>query len=129
MEAGSTLKVLIADDEHVIADTLGIILRTNGYETQSVYSGETAVAVAMEMKPDILITDVVMGEMNGIEAANLIQGQWPDCRIILFSGTATTFDLLHESKTAGRQFELLMKPMHPAALLEQLTHKQTYVTN
>jgi DNA-binding NtrC family response regulator len=128
MKAGSTLKVLIADDEHVIADTLGIILRTNGYETQSVYSGETAVAAAKQMKPDILITDVVMGEMNGIEAANLIHGQWPDCRIILFSGTATTYDLLQDSKTEG-QFELLMKPMHPSALLEQLTQKQAYVTN
>lgn len=122
MEAGSTLKVLIADDERVIADTLGMILRAKGYETQSVYSGETAVAAAKHMKPDILITDVVMGEMNGIEAANLIHGQWPDCRIILFSGTVTSYDLLRESNTDGQQFELLMKPIHPSALLEQLSY-------
>jgi CheY-like chemotaxis protein len=129
METGSTLRVLIADDERVIADTLGVILRTNGYETQSVYSGETAVAAALEMKPDILITDVVMGKMNGIEAANLIHGQLPDCRIILFSGNAATFDLLRKSRNEGQEFEMMTKPMHPAALLEQLTQRQTYATN
>lgn len=129
MKAGSTLRVLIADDEHVIADTLGAILRGNGYETQTVYSGETAVAAAIEMKPDILITDVVMGKMNGIEAANLIHGHLPGCRIILFSGNATTVDLLRKSRNEGQEFELLAKPMHPLALLEQLTHKRSYATN
>jgi DNA-binding NtrC family response regulator len=125
MEAGSTLRVLIADDERVIADTLGIILRTNGYETQSVYSGETAVEAAKQMKPDILITDVVMGKMNGIEAAKLIQGQLPDCRVILFSGNASTWDMIRDSRTKGQHYELLTKPMHPAALLQQLTHGQS----
>ena len=87
-------KVLVADDERVIADTLAIILNQSGFEATAVYSGEKAVETAKELRPDMLISDVIMTDLNGIDAAIKIREMLPACKILLFSGQAATADLL-----------------------------------
>ena len=62
-------KVLVADDERVIADTLAMILNQSGFEARAVYSGERALELAATLKPDMLISDVIMADLNGIDAA------------------------------------------------------------
>ena len=62
-------KVLIADDERVIADTLAAILNHGGFEARAVYSCPEALEIARTFSPDMLIADVIMAGMNGIEAA------------------------------------------------------------
>jgi CheY-like chemotaxis protein len=106
-------RVLIADDENLIADTLVLILNHKGFESSAVYRGEDAVETATALKPDIVLTDVVMGGMTGVEAAILIRRNVPGCRVILFSGQAETVDLLRHAKEDGHTFELLSKPVHP----------------
>jgi len=69
LESGKSLRVLVADDERVIANTLAHILNVSGFEAKAVYSGEMALEVAGELKPDVLISDVIMTGMTGIEAA------------------------------------------------------------
>jgi len=59
-------KVLVADDERVIADTLAIILNQSGFEATAVYNGEKAVETARTLRPDMVISDVIMTDMNGI---------------------------------------------------------------
>src|ERR1700758_4600583 len=86
-------KVLVADDERVIADTLAIILNQSGFEATAVYSGEKAVETAKSLRPDMLISDVIMSDLNGIDAAIKIRGMLPSCKILLFSGQAATADL------------------------------------
>ena len=113
-------KVLVADDERVIADTLSIILNQHGFEATAVYSGEKAVETAKTLKPDMLISDVIMTDMNGIDAAIKIRGMLPDCKILLFSGQAATADLLDRARTQGHEFEILAKPVHPQDLLARL---------
>ena len=108
--------VLVADDEKIIADTLTQILQLSGFTARAVYSGEDAVEVAKGLSPDILITDVIMGGMNGIEAAMHIQNTVPSCRIILFSGNAATANLLHDPDPD--RFVILCKPVHPTTLLK-----------
>ncbi len=120
MHKMSRQRVLIVDDECIIADTLALILDQHGFDTKAVYSGEHAVETAPELKPDVLISDVVMRGMNGIEAALRISVILPDCRIILFSGNAATADLLHDAKVHGHNFEILTKPVHPQVLLDRL---------
>jgi CheY-like chemotaxis protein len=119
-ETGNSTRVLIADDQHIIADTLALILKQCGFETKAVYSGEDAVEEAETMMPNVLISDVIMGGMNGIESAMAIRLKFPDCRIILISGQAATSDLLGDTKPEGRAFELLTKPVHPMAIFERL---------
>ena len=62
-------RVLVVDDERVIADTLAIILNQNGFEASAVYTGTAAVDRARDTRPDLIISDVIMPDMNGIDAA------------------------------------------------------------
>jgi DNA-binding NtrC family response regulator len=112
--------VLVVDDEMVIADSLAIILNENGYSAHAAYSGESALELAASLSPDILISDVVMGEMSGIELAIYFTKAYPDCRIVLISGHAITRDLLEWAAKSGYRFELIPKPAHPQELLDYL---------
>ena len=113
-------KVLVVDDEKVIADTLAIILNQNGYDASAVYSGKSAVERAQEVVPDLVISDVIMADMNGIEAAIAIRSVLPSTKILLFSGQAATADLLESARAQGHEFEILAKPVHPQDLLAKI---------
>ena len=113
-------KVLIADDEKVIADTLAQILNQHGYDASAVYTGSSAVEQATILRPELLISDVIMPDMNGIEAAIKIRDLLPSCKILLFSGQASTADLLENARKDGHEFEILAKPVHPQDLLAKL---------
>jgi CheY-like chemotaxis protein len=113
-------KVLVVDDERVIADTLAIILNQHGYDASAVYTGTDAVERARAVQPDLIISDVIMPDMNGIEAAISIRTFLPDCKILLFSGQAATADLLEVARSQGHEFEILAKPVHPQDLLAKL---------
>ncbi len=113
-------KVLVADDERVIADTLTMILNQSGFEARAVYSGEKAVELAQIFQPDMLISDVIMADLNGIDAAIRIRALLPGIKILLFSGQAATADLLEKARAQGYDFEILAKPVHPQDLLNRL---------
>lgn len=121
-------KVLVADDEQMIANTLAIILRNDGYDVRAVYSGEAAVELAQTFLPHILISDVIMQGMTGIEAAMEICAALPDCKILLFSGQAATANLLRDAKQRNYDFEIFAKPIHPADLLAKLRNHQMSVS-
>ena len=93
-EANHKPKVLVADDEPIIADTLAMILNQSGFETRAVYSGEKALEIASTFRPQMLISDVIMGELNGIDAAIRIRELLPEIKVLLFSGQAATANLL-----------------------------------
>lgn len=113
-------KVLVVDDERVIADTLAMILNQSGFDARAVYSGEKAVKLASTFTPDMLITDVIMADLNGIDAAIMIRSILPNIKILLFSGQAATADLLEKARAKGYEFEILAKPVHPQDLLSRL---------
>jgi len=113
-------RVLILDDEQVIANTLALILNRNGFEARAVYNAQDAIQTAQELSPDFLISDVVMEGMTGIDAAIRISQIVPNCRILLFSGQAATADLLQRAEADGHHFEILVKPIHPRLLLQRL---------
>jgi len=113
-------KILVADDERVIADTLAMILNQSGFEARPVYSGEAALALASTFEPDMLISDVIMADLNGIDAAIRIRNVLPNIKILLFSGQAATADLLEKARAKGYEFEILAKPVHPQDLLAKL---------
>ncbi len=119
-ETSAKPTVLVADDERVIADTLAIILNQSGFEATAVYSGEKAVEMARTLRPNMLISDVIMTDMNGIDAAIQIRSILPECKILLFSGQAATADLLESARARGHEFEILAKPVHPQDLLARL---------
>jgi CheY-like chemotaxis protein len=109
--------VLVVDDESAIADTLAEILIRTGYTAMPAYDAEEALETALLVPPELLITDVMLPGMSGVELAIRIRRIFPDCRILLFSGQAATADLLAAANRTGHKFELLSKPVHPSDLL------------
>ena len=120
IETNSKPRVLVADDEQVIANTLAIILNQAGFDARAVYSGESAIETVDAFQPNMLISDVIMTGMTGIEAAIEIRNRLPKCKILLFSGQAATADLLEKARAQGHEFEILAKPVHPTDLLAKL---------
>jgi CheY-like chemotaxis protein len=116
----SPLAVFVVDDEPVIASTLGEILRLSGYSATSFTSPLEALAAAQSRAPDLLISDVAMPGISGIDLAIQMKAQYPGCKILLFSGQAATLDLLEEARSHGHCFPLLQKPVHPSALLSKI---------
>ena len=98
-------RVLVADDDRVIAKTMSQILRLSGYEADMVCSGEEAVIVAAKTRPDVFISDVLMGGITGIEAAIRILKILPACRVILISGHANTAHQLDGARRKRHEFE------------------------
>jgi CheY-like chemotaxis protein len=113
-------KVLVVDDERVIADTLTIILNKSGYEATAAYSGEEAIQTVKTFQPDVLISDVIMSGLNGIDAAIEIYELIPLCQVLLLSGQAETHDLMSRARSAGHDFEVLAKPVPPIEILAWL---------
>lgn len=114
------LRVLIVDDVRLIADTLKLILSSAGYESESAYDGRMGLEVCRRMQPDLLISDVVMPKMSGIELAIAIRQELRNTHILLFSGEAVTEEMVVASRAHGYDFELLAKPIHPRELLEEV---------
>ena len=120
IKSEAVCRVLIADDERLIADTLAQILRACGHTVRVAYDGAEAITAAEQECPEIVLTDVLMPYVNGVQAAIQIRRQCPHARIILFSGQAITTDLLKEARAAGHDFEIWSKPLHPRELLSRL---------
>ena len=118
---GNKQRIYVVDDEHVIATTLAIILTQNGFDALAFGSAKEAITAAEALPPDLLLTDVVMPDMNGIELAIQFRQKYPDCKVLLFSGQAATNNLLEAAKGAGYDLELLSKPVHPQDLLARLS--------
>jgi CheY-like chemotaxis protein len=112
--------VLVVDDESAIADTLSEILSRSGYTAVTAYDGEEALESALLMPPEMLITDVQLPGMSGIELAITVKRVFPDCKILLFSGQASTAELLASADRAGHRFALISKPVHPTDLLKRI---------
>lgn len=112
--------ILVVDDESVIADTFTLILNLNGARAQAVYNAEAALETARQIKPDILISDIVMGQMSGVELAMRISAELPACRLILISGQSGSTDLPAETREKGYRFEFLEKPITPQRLLKHI---------
>jgi DNA-binding NtrC family response regulator len=112
--------ILVVDDERRIADTLALILQSNGYKTAVAYEGDSALAQTSKVRPDLLLTDVIMPGMNGIELALAVSKRLPECKVLLFSGQASTAELLERAQNQGCDFPLLSKPVHPEDLLKKV---------
>jgi CheY-like chemotaxis protein len=121
--------ILVVDDEAVIADTLGMILELNGFSVAIAYDGKSALSISQTIRPDLLLTDVAMPGMSGIDLAIEIQKNIPTCKVLLFSGQASTSDLLVAAHHKGREFTILAKPLHPTELLCHLSETLTSQTS
>ena len=110
-------RVFVVDDEFIIASTLATILQRNGFDAVFFTEPLAVLPAAREQAPDLLIADVMMPGLSGIDLAIALKQECPDCKVLLFSGQAATSDLLQAARDKGYNFRLLSKPVHPTDLL------------
>ena len=113
-------RILVVDDEPLIADTIVQILNRSGFLAEAAYGGREAIDTARRTNPELILSDVLMPHVDGVEAAITIQKFLPETRIVLFSGQAATVEILARARTRGYNFELLAKPLHPTQLIKHL---------
>ena len=114
------LRVLVVDDERAIADSLARILVQVGFDATAVYSGEAACDKAQALKPDVLVCDVMLTGISGVEAALEICRLLPNCRVILITGQLNTGEIFDRAKCLPSDFDLIRKPFHPEELIARL---------
>jgi CheY-like chemotaxis protein len=113
-------RILVVDDEPLIADTIVQILNRSGFIAEAAYGGREAIDAARRITPELILSDVLMPHIDGVEAAIAIQKFLPETRIVLFSGQAATVEILARARKRGYHFELLAKPLHPTQLIKHL---------
>lgn len=113
-------RILIVDDERTIADTLTTIFRAEGYEAFAAYNGLLGLEAALELQPDLVLSDVRMPGMDGVRMAIEIRKALPKVTVLLLSGQASTLDLLEQADGEDFHFELLAKPIAPREILRRV---------
>jgi DNA-binding response OmpR family regulator len=114
------IRVFVVDDEPIISTTMAMILRQEGFESHAFELPMEALRTSREIAPDLLVTDVNMPLLSGIELAIQVREYCPKCAVLLFSGVASTSDLLEKARSRGHNFEVLAKPVHPLELLDKI---------
>jgi CheY-like chemotaxis protein len=120
LESIMPTRILVVDDEKGIVETLTAILQMKGYQVDAAFDGVDGYETARRFNPDLIISDISMPKLNGIEMAIKITAELAGVRILLFSGQAMTLELLQEARTRGYSFECLLKPFHPIDLINKV---------
>ena len=123
MSSTSDPRIFVVDDEPVIASTLTAILKMHGFSATFFTSPLEALNAARVRSPDLLISDVEMPNLSGIDLAIQMKAQYPTCKILLFSGQPSTLDLVDAARTKGHDFDLLLKPVVPPEFLTEIRRR------
>ncbi len=113
-------KILVVDDDPVVLETILLVLQHNGFDVKGADNAEDALTKARFEPPDILISDILLPGLNGIDAAIRLRKFLPDCRVLLISGDTSATEALQNARAGGHVFEVLPKPTSPEVLLETL---------
>jgi adenylate cyclase len=113
-------RILIVDDNATNRDILAVRLATQGYELHQAADGEEALAAAQKLLPDVILLDVMMPKLNGIEVCRRLKGDLslPFMPIILVTAKAESRDIV-SGLDAGAD-EYLTKPVDQAALIARV---------
>jgi len=113
-----TPKILIVDDEPRMCDSLKVLLSNEGYETQTGYSGQEALACLAKCDIDLALLDIVMPDMNGLQIMDHIKKRNLDTFVIVITGHASV-DSAIESLRRGA-YDYLRKPFEFEELLKRV---------
>ena len=113
-------RVLVVDDDHLVADTLRLVFNANGYESEAVYSAADALARARTFAPGLLLCDISMPEQSGLQLAEAVHSEMPDCKLLMLTAYASNALKVeqHVSRTR-RPLKFLTKPCRPELLLHE----------
>lgn len=112
----ATARILLVDDEQGILNTLTILLKSEGFETTAALGAEKALQILMEQEFDLMISDIRMAPMNGMELLRIVHDTYPNMAVIMLTAygqvdSAIEADQLGASAYVKKPFrteELLM---------------------
>ena len=110
-------KILVVDDEVIIADTIAKIFAIHGYSSRAVYSAEAAIDLLAEWEPNLAVIDIKLPGMSGIDLAVRMKAEFPNCKLNLITGFINPTELLENVSQEGHTFDVFKKPIRPEELL------------
>jgi two-component system nitrogen regulation response regulator NtrX len=113
-------RILVVDDERNIRRSLEMILTGEDYEVVCVPSGQEALAAIKEEKPHVVLLDIVLPGMNGIEVLRSVRDSHPDLAVIMISGHGTVQDAVMATKLGA--YDFLEKPLSREKVLLTVAH-------
>jgi CheY-like chemotaxis protein len=114
-------RVLVVDDDRLVADTLALIFEKNGFDAKAAYSADEALLCAREFVPHLLLCDVTMPGRDGLALALDITHEFPDCRVIVLTGFYSNLTSVREqANKMSMPMGILTKPCQPAELLRHV---------
>jgi len=113
-------RILVVDDDHLVADTLNLVFQANGYESEAVYSAAAGLARARTFAPGLLLCDVTMPDQNGLQLAETLNREMPACKLVMFTAYSSNIARVEAHATQmKRPLKLLNKPCRPEFLLSE----------
>ncbi|HMF63396.1 MAG TPA: response regulator [Edaphobacter sp.] len=113
-------RVLIVDDDHLVADTLKLIFEKSGFVAKVAYSADQALQCARKFVPHLLLCDITMPGRDGLALVHDMTRELPSCRIIVLTGFYSNVKSVREqSSKLSRPVGILTKPCQPSELLRQ----------
>lgn len=109
-------RIMVVDDANFMRMQCVKVLQGQGFEVQEAVNGADSVEKYRVMKPDLVLMDVTMPVMNGIEAVRAIRSEAPDARIVVVSATGQQ-SMVMEAIEAGA-LDFVVKPFQPQRLLD-----------
>ena len=109
-------KVLVIDDSLTVLSTVESVLAEAGYQVQSCDSGRRAIGLLERTAFDLILTDIYMPELDGLEILRVMRHAWPHLPVIAMSGRTGRLSMLRTAKMLGA-CRLLRKPFSAAELL------------
>lgn len=111
-------RILVVDDDPGLLRLLTIRLRAENYDVEAVESGALALAAASRFRPDLVITDLRMDQMDGIGLLKELQNRWPGLKVIILTAHGTIPDAVQATQMGA--FGFLTKPVDKQELLDQV---------
>ncbi len=111
-------RILVVDDDPGLLRLLTIRLRAENYEVEAVESAAAALAACTRFRPDLVITDLRMDQMDGIGLLKELQSRWPGLRVIILTAHGTIPDAVHATQSGA--FGFLTKPVDKQDLLDHV---------
>jgi DNA-binding NtrC family response regulator len=113
-------RLLVVDDESGIVEILCEIFSANGYETVGCTSGKEALEILMEQSFDLILTDLRMPEMDGLELLKAVKKTEQNLVVIIMTADAEKHTVLEAEKAGARAF--IFKPLNSQELLTMISH-------
>lgn len=111
--------ILVVHDEVLVADCMAMLLARAGFTTRTAYDGSQALELAFELQPELLVSDIGIRGLDGIQLATAIVNAIPGCKVLLFSNQISE-ERVARARADGYDFPWIAKPVHPAEMLRRV---------